>query len=109
MRSPGAPGILTTVRPRLDLGLELAAWLHATIAGGPGFLHAGLVTDPTAVRVELRWDDSDRLTLVIRVSPSEAGRVIGRGGVVSEQILSPLARRVGARLGLRVSLEVVAA
>jgi predicted RNA-binding protein YlqC (UPF0109 family) len=91
------------------LGLELAAWLLAVIAGDPAFPHAGLVTDPSAVRVEARWEEAGRLTLCVRVRPDQAGRVIGRAGIVSEQILAPLARRVGARLGLRVALEVAGA
>jgi predicted RNA-binding protein YlqC (UPF0109 family) len=91
------------------LGLDLAAWLHAVITGGPGFPHAGLVADSSAVSVSPRWDAPDKLILVVHARPSEAGRIIGRAGAVSEQILAPLARRVGARLGLRVALKVVAA
>lgn len=99
---------ISTARPP-GVGLELAAWLHAVIAGAPGFPNAGLVTDRSAVRVEPRWEQADKLTLVVRVRPSELGRIIGKGGVIAEQILGPLARRAGARLGLRVGVEVVEA
>jgi predicted RNA-binding protein YlqC (UPF0109 family) len=91
------------------LGLEMAAWLRAVIAGAAAFPNGGLVSDASAVRVEPRWEEADRLTLILHVQPSEMGRVIGGGGMVVEQILGPLVRRAGARLGLRVSLEVVAA
>ena len=86
---------------------QLAAWLHPIPVCGPGFPKDGLIADATSVSVETRWEDADRLTLVVCVPASEAGRVIGREGLVSEQTLGPLARRVGTRLGLRVSLEVV--
>jgi predicted RNA-binding protein YlqC (UPF0109 family) len=100
-----------TATPRLEeLGRELAAWLRTVVAGDPSFPNAGLVTDTSAVHVEPCWDGAGRLALIIRVPVSETGRVIGRGGMVSEGILGPLVRRVGARLGLsRVSIEVVAA
>ena len=97
-----------TATPRLEeLGRDLALWMGAVVAGAPQFPMAGLIS--TSVSVQPRWDDSDRVTLVIHVPSREAGRLIGKGGVISEQILSPLARRAGARLGLRVSIEVVAA
>jgi len=48
---------------RVSLGVELAAWLHAVIAGGPGFPHPGLVTDGSAGGTEAEWEGTDRFTL----------------------------------------------
>ena len=90
-----------------QLGAELACWLRAVVAGAAEFPTVGLVRDPSAVRVEPRWEEADRLTLVVRVRPDEAGRVIGASGRVVDQILGPLVRRVGARLAVRVALEVI--
>jgi predicted RNA-binding protein YlqC (UPF0109 family) len=100
--------VLEVPRPQ-DLGAELAAWLRAVIAGGPGFSQAGLVSDGSAVRVEARWEEAERLTLVVNVGQAESGRVIGKGGSTLEN-LRQLTRRVGARLGLPgVSIEVLEA
>ena len=92
------------------LGLELASWLHAVVAGAPGFSGVRLVNDAGSVVIEPRWDGLDAITLVVRVrGRDEMGRVIGRGGTVVEPALRPLTRRVGLRLGLRVGIEVVEA
>jgi predicted RNA-binding protein YlqC (UPF0109 family) len=96
--------------PRLEaLGRDLALWMRAVVAGAPEFPMAGLISTRVTVFVQPRWDDPDSVTLVIHVPSSEAGRLIGKGGVIAEQILGPLARRAGARLGLRVGVEVVEA
>ena len=101
-------GALEVTRPQ-DLGAELAICLRAVIAGGPGFPHAGLAGDRLAGERRRGVDEADRLTSLVRVPPNKAVHVVGRTGVGGAHILGPLAERAGARQGVRVSLEIMAA
>jgi predicted RNA-binding protein YlqC (UPF0109 family) len=94
---------------REDTGRQLAAWLHAVVAGAPSYPSARLVDAAAVVTVTPRWDGPEVLTLVVNArGRDEAGRIIGkRGGMVEH--LRCVAGRIGARLGLRVWVEVVEA
>jgi hypothetical protein len=93
---------------RERVGLELAGWLSAILAGAPGSA-ARFVNDPALLSIAPRWDAPSALTLVVRARDrAETGRCIGRRRAVRDPV-EALAQRLGERLGLRVGIEVVEA
>jgi hypothetical protein len=68
------------------------------------YVAKSLVDDPDAVQVEEHRGRSAS-TLVLRVNPDDAGRVIGKAGRVANAIRT-LIRAVAAQNGERISLEI---
>ncbi len=64
-----------------------------------------LVSDPEAVVVEVR-EVRGAVALSLHVSPSDMGRVIGRGGRTA-QALRTLVRAAAAREGINASVDIV--
>jgi hypothetical protein len=95
-----------TDRGRERLGLDLADWLRAILAGPPGSA-ARFVDDPASLSISPRWDAPGRaLTLVVHArGRAEAGRCIGRRRGVSDP-LEALAQRLNERLGLLIRVQM---
>jgi predicted RNA-binding protein YlqC (UPF0109 family) len=93
-----------TESERQAVGLELASWLHAILAGVAGSA-ARFVEDASAVAISPRWDAPHALTLEIRARGHDVGRIIGRRRGVSDP-LAALAQRLGERLGLLIRIQV---
>jgi len=102
--SATAAGATPPGRTTAALGLELAAALHGVIGGG----RVGLIADPAAVTVDVRWEAPATLTLVVRVrGEANVARVVGELGGAAKALRS-LFRRKAARHGLRCAVEVEA-
>lgn len=69
------------------------------------FLVASFVSNPAAVSVT-RQDDSLGTLLLLEVSPSDMGTLIGRGGKTVDAIRTVL-RVFGAKSELRLNLKLV--
>jgi predicted RNA-binding protein YlqC (UPF0109 family) len=69
------------------------------------YLAKAIVEDPDSVEIEV--DEGRRsVTLRLRVSPSDMGRVIGRRGRVAQAIRT-VVRAAGAREGIDASVDIV--
>ena len=69
------------------------------------YLAKAIVEDPDSVEIEV--DEGRRsVTLRLRVSPSDMGRVIGRRGRVAQAIRT-VVRAAGAREGVDASVDIV--
>ncbi len=69
-----------------------------------GYIVKNLVDVPEEVTAECRLGE-DEVIIDIRVSPTDAGKVIGRRGKTI-QALRTIAGMVAARLGCRVRVEL---
>ncbi len=69
------------------------------------YLAKAIVEDPDSVEIEV--DEGRRsVTLRLRVSPGDMGRVIGRRGRVAQAIRT-VVRAAGAREGVDASVDIV--
>ena len=69
------------------------------------YLAKAIVEDPDAVEIEV--DEGRRsVTLRLRVSPSDMGRVIGRRGRVAQAIRT-VVRAAGAKEGVEAEVDIV--
>jgi hypothetical protein len=68
------------------------------------YIAKALVDDPNAVQIDEHRGRSST-TLVLRVNPDDAGRVIGKSGRVANAIRT-LIRAVAMQNGERITLEI---
>jgi uncharacterized protein len=69
------------------------------------YLARSIVDDPDAVEIEVE-EGRRSVTLRLRVSPSDMGRVIGRRGRVAQAIRT-VVRAAGAREGIDTTVDIV--
>ena len=69
------------------------------------YLARAIVEDPDAVDIEVE-EGRRSVTLRLRVSPSDMGRVIGRRGRVAQAIRT-VVRAAGAREGIDATVDIV--
>ncbi len=69
------------------------------------FIVEGLVKDGSRVEVEEEPGEDGRVKVLVRVSPEDVGRVIGKKGKTIDAIRTVM-RAAGAKAGLRVDFDV---
>lgn len=69
------------------------------------FLLNSIVNHPEKVKVDLKKDEDNFSTLILRVSPEDIGKVIGKKGKTVKALTS-LIRVKAKKAGERVNLEI---
>jgi len=70
------------------------------------YIAQNLVEHPDAVKVSEAEPEEGTVVLVLRVDPSDMGKVIGRQGRIAKEIRT-LLRSVAQRQGKKVSVEIM--